>query len=82
MFSNKNKNICTTVNYIEHFLTLIFAVTVCISISAFASLVNISKGTMNSTTELNICEMFARVKRYKSIIKTKKKKHNNRLNRQ
>ena len=82
MLSNKNKNICTTVNYIEHFLTLIFAVTVCISISAFASLVNISKGIMNSTTELNICEMFARVKRYKSIIKIKKKKHNNRLNRQ
>ena len=38
-----------TLNYIEHFLTLVFGVTVCISISAFASLVDIYKGIISST---------------------------------
>ena len=46
---NKNKKVCTTLNYIEHFLTLVFVVTVCISISAFASLVDIFKEIMSST---------------------------------
>ena len=49
LLNNKNEKVCTTLNYIEHFLTLIFAVTVCISISAFVSLVSISKGIMIST---------------------------------
>ena len=31
--NNKNKKVCTTLNYTEHFLILVFAVTVCISIS-------------------------------------------------
>ena len=44
-----------TLNYIEQVLTSNFAVTVCISIYAFASLVNISKGDMSSTIGLNIC---------------------------
>ena len=49
LLNNKNEKVCTTLNYIEHFLTLIFAVTVCISIPAFVSLVSISKGIMIST---------------------------------
>ena len=48
----------------EHFLNLVFAVTGCISISAFASLVDISTGTMSSTIELNICVIAARIKQY------------------
>ena len=64
-----------TLNYIEHFLTLVFAVTVCIFISAFGSLVDISKGIKSPTTELNICAIIGRIKKYKSIIKKKKKKH-------
>ena len=68
MWSNKNKKVCTTVNYIEHFLTLVFTVTVRISISTFASQVNISKGIMTSTIGLNICAIIARIKKYKSII--------------
>ena len=39
--SNKNKKICTTVNYIEQFLTLVFAVPGCIPISDFSSFVDI-----------------------------------------
>ena len=68
LWSNKNKKVCTTVNYIEHFLTLVFTVTVRISISTFASQVNISKGIMTSTIGLNICAIIARIKKYKSII--------------
>ena len=36
--SDKNKKVCTTLNYIEHFLTSIFAVTA--SFVAFASAEN------------------------------------------
>ena len=63
-----------TLNYIEHFLTLAFAVTGCISIFAFASLVDIPTGIMSSTTGLNICAITARIKEHKSIIKKKKKR--------
>ena len=45
--SNKSKKIC--LNYIGHFLTLVFAVTVCVSVSAFASLVDISTGITSFT---------------------------------
>ena len=62
-----------TPNYIEHFLTLVFAVTVSISVSAFMSLVEISKGIMTSTIRLNTCAIVSGIKRYKSIKKKKKK---------
>ena len=53
-----------------------FAVTVCISISAFASLVDSSKGLLSSVIGLNICAIIARIRKYKLIIKKKKKKQN------
>ena len=73
LLNNKNEKVCTTLNYIEHFLPLIFAVTVCISISAFVSLVSISKGIMISTIGVNICSKIERIKKYKSIIRKKNK---------
>ena len=75
LMSKKNKKVCTTLNYIERFLNLVFAVTGCISISAFASLVNIPMGIMGSTIGLNTCATIARIKKYQSIIKKKKNKH-------
>ena len=72
---NKNKKDCSTLNYIEHFLTLVSAVTGCSSISAFAYLVNISTGITSSTIGLNICAITARNKEYKSIIRKKKIEH-------
>ena len=39
--SKKRKIICTTLNYIEHFLILASTITGCISISAFAFLIGI-----------------------------------------
>ena len=68
--------VCTTLNYIEHFRTLVSAVTVSISISAFSSLVDISKRIMGYTIGLHIFAIIARIKNYKSIIKKNKKKHN------
>ena len=68
LLRNKNKKVFTTINYIGHFLTLVFAVTLCISISAFAFI-------MGSTIRLNIFAIIERIKKYKSIIKKKKKKH-------
>ena len=47
-----------------------------IFISAFPSLVDISKGIMSSTIGLNIYTIIAETKKYKSIIKKKNKKHN------
>ena len=73
LFRNFNKNSCTTLSYTEHFLTLVFAVTVCICISSFPSLVDISKRIMSSTIRSNICAIIASIKKYKSIIKKKKK---------
>ena len=40
LLSNKKKKVCTTFNYIVNFLNLVFAVTVCISFSGFASLMS------------------------------------------
>ena len=40
----KYKQVCLTLDYVEQFLTLVLAVSICISISAFASLIDISKG--------------------------------------
>ena len=39
--SNNHKKVCTTLNYVEHFLILVSVVTGCISVSAFASLLDI-----------------------------------------
>ena len=44
LLSPKYKQVCLTLDYIEQFLTLVLAVSICISISAFASLIDISKG--------------------------------------
>ena len=75
LMSEKHKKVCTTLNYIEHFLILDFTITGCISISAFASLVGIPVRIRGSATGLKTCAITAAIKKYKSIIKKKKKKH-------
>ena len=59
---------------ILNFLILGSTITGCVSISAFASLVGIPIGIASSAVELKICIITATTKKYKSIIK-KKKKH-------
>ena len=75
LMSKKHKKVCKTLNYIEHFFILASTVTGCISISAFASLFGIPIGITSSTIELKVCSIAAGIKKYKSIIKKNKKKH-------
>ena len=75
LMSRKHKKICTTLSYIEHFLILASAITECISISAFASILGIPTGITSSALGLKICAITAGIKKYKSIMKRKKKKH-------
>ena len=74
LMSKKYKKLCATLNYIEHFLILASTVTRCVSISSFASVVGIPIGMTSSAIGLKICAITARIKKYRSIIKEKKKK--------
>ena len=75
LISSKHKKVCTGLIYFKHLLILIL-ITRGISISAFASLVGITKGIASSAATIKIYPMTAGIKMYKSIIKKKKKKHN------
>ena len=75
LISKKYKKVITTLKYIEHLLILACTITSCVSISAFVSLVGISIGITYSAIGLKICAIIAGTKTYKSIIKKKKKNH-------
>ena len=75
LMSKKHNKVCRVLNYIEHLLILISTVTECVPISAFASLVGIPIGITSSVVGLKICVITAGTKKYKSIIKRKRKKH-------
>ena len=62
-------------NDIDHLLIVISIITGCVSISAFASLVGIPIGITSSAIGLKICAITAPIKKHKSTIKKKKKKH-------
>ena len=70
--SKKHKKNC---GFLKHLLNLVSTVTVCLSVSAFASLVGIRIGIKSSATGLESFAITAGIKKYKSIIKKKKKKH-------
>ena len=72
LMSKKHKKVCTTLNYVEHFLILASTITGCISISAFVSLLGIPIGITRSATQLKICPETAGIKKHKT--KTKKRK--------
>ena len=72
LMSKKQKKVCTTLNYIEHFLILAFAITGYISIFDFASLLGIPLEVKSFAIGLNICIITAGIK--KSIINEKKSK--------
>ena len=73
--SKKHEKVYIVLNYIEHLLVLISTVSGCVFISNFASLVGFSIGIPSSAIELKICVRAAEIKKYKSIIKKKNKKH-------
>ena len=68
--SKKQKKVCTTLNYIEHFLILASS-----SISGFTSLIGIPRAIASFAIGLKICTIAAGIKKHESIIKKKKKKH-------
>ena len=61
--------------HVEHLLILASTVTGCISISAFSSLVCVSFGILSSALGIKVYAITAGIKKYKSIVKKKKKKH-------
>ena len=75
LMSKNHKKVCTTLNGIEHVLILASTIAGCVSISAFASLFGIPIGITSSAIGLKICAIASVIKKYKSIIKKKEKKH-------
>ena len=73
--SKKHKNVCTSLNYIERFFIFASPITGCVSISSFTSLVGVPIEITSSAIELKISAITAGIKKYKSIIKKTKKKH-------
>ena len=57
---------CTTLNYIKHYLILASAITGCISVSAFTSLLDIPVGITSSAIGLKISAVAAGIKKYGS----------------
>ena len=70
--SKKYKNVCTTLDYIEHFLILASTITGCVSTFAFASLVDIPIGITSSTIWWKALAIAAGIKKYNLIIKKKR----------
>ena len=75
LISKKHKKVCIVLNYIDCFLIVTFKITGCVPISAFASLVDIPIGITSSTIGLKIFAITAGIRKYKPMIKKKKKKH-------
>ena len=73
--SKKLKKVCTVWIILNIFLILASTVTGYISISAFASLLSIPIAITSSAIGLRICAITTGIKKYKPIMKKKKKKH-------
>ena len=71
----KHNKVCATLNYIEHFLILACKIIRFISITGFASLLDFPIGITSSTIGLKDFAIAAGIKKYRSIIKKKKEKH-------
>ena len=71
LMSRKHKKVCTSLNYIKHFVILASSITGCISISSFPSLFGIPIGVTSSAIGLKICAIASGIWKYKSIIKKK-----------
>ena len=62
LISKKHKMICTTLNYIEHFLVVGSTITGYVSISAFASLIGITMQTESPAIKTNIAQKLQELK--------------------
>ena len=75
LMSKKYKKTFNYLSYVEHLLISASSVTCCVSVSAFALLVAIFAGITNFAVGIKICAITAVIKKYKSIINKKKKRH-------
>ena len=73
--SKEHENVYRVLSYIEHLFILISTVTWYISIAGAASLVDISMGVTTYAIGLKLCVILVGIKKYKTIIMKKKKKH-------
>ena len=64
LMSRQYKKVYTTLNYIEHFLIMASAITGCISISAFVSLIVIPIGITSSAIGLKVCAVSVGIRKY------------------
>ena len=71
--SKKHNKVCRVLNYIEYLLILISTVTGFFSIFSFTSLVGIPISITNSAIGLKICVITAGIKKYKWVIKKRRK---------
>ena len=65
LISRKHKKVCATINYIERIFILASSITGCISIAAFASLLDIFIGILSPAIGLKICTIASGIKKYK-----------------
>ena len=61
LMSKSNKKVCRVLNHVEHLLILVSTVTECVSISAFAFLVDIPIGIPSSEIGLKSCVITASI---------------------
>ena len=73
LMSKKHKKVYRVLNYVNHLLILISAVTGCVSVSVLASLVGIPIGITISAIGLIICIITAGIKKSKTIMIQRKK---------
>ena len=72
--SKNHKKVHMVLNYTEHLLILISAISSCVSISAFTSLIVIPVGIASSAVGLKICGITSGIKKSKSSQYNKKRK--------
>ena len=68
------KRVCKTLNYIIYLLNLAYVVIRCVSISALACFASIPIWFANSVVGWNICAKIVGIKRFKSVIKKKRRR--------
>ena len=55
LMNEKHKNVCRCLNYFEKIFVFVFAVSRCVSISAFPSVLSVPASITNSAVGLEIC---------------------------
>ena len=72
LMSRKHKKIYATLTYIEDFLISASAITKCMPISTFDSLIGVPIGITSSAIELKTCAIAVGIKKYESNIRKKR----------